>query len=77
LELPDLSLLAGRFSVVAHLLDEHGVHRYHERALGSPLTVTHSGHDLGLVRLAHRWHGIDVPASLIPDSPQVVQEESA
>jgi len=77
LELPDLSLLAGRFSVMAHLLDEHGVHRYHERALATPLTVTHSGHDLGLVRLTHRWHGIDAPASLVQDSSKIVQEESA
>jgi hypothetical protein len=62
---------------MAHLLDEHGVHRYHERVLDTPLTVTHSGHDLGLVRLAHRWHGIDAPASLVPDTSNVVQEEPA
>jgi lipopolysaccharide transport system ATP-binding protein len=80
LELPDLSLLAGRFTVVAHLLDEHGVHRFHERALPAPLIVTHSGHDLGLVRLAHRWHGVDVPGSLVPDNSKVskvAQEEGA
>ncbi len=66
LELPDLALLAGQFSVVAHLLDEHGVHRFHELALPQPLVVTHSGQDLGLVRLAHRWHQIDACVEDLP-----------
>jgi len=78
LELPDLSLLAGRFTLVAHLLDEHGVHRFHEHALPTDLTVTHSGHDLGLVRLAHQWHAINNGESPSPElSPPTQRRASA
>ncbi len=56
LELPELALLAGSFRVLAHLFDEHGVHRFHELPLRSDLVVTARGRELGLVRLAHHWH---------------------
>ncbi|MDA0948954.1 MAG: hypothetical protein O2799_10550, partial [Planctomycetota bacterium] len=55
LRLPALPLLAGRFTVVAHLLDEAGVHRHHERAIERELLVLQESADLGLVRLPHAW----------------------
>ncbi len=55
LRLPGLPLLAGRFTVVAHLLDEAGVHRHHERAAERELLVLQERGDLGLVRIPHAW----------------------
>ena len=55
LHVPQVPLLAGRFTLVAHLLDEAGVHRHHERAAERELLVVQAGPELGLVRLPHAW----------------------
>ena len=41
--------------MIAHLLDEHGVHRFHEQALTYPLVVRNDTREVGLVRLTHEW----------------------
>jgi lipopolysaccharide transport system ATP-binding protein len=63
LSLPDVALLSGSFLVVAHLFDEHGVHRYEERALDERLVVASPTREVGLVRLAHAWRCEDAPAA--------------
>ena len=55
LRIPQVPLLAGRFTLVAHLLDEAGVHRHHERAAERELLVLQAGPELGLVQLPHAW----------------------
>lgn len=55
LHLPHVALLAGSFTVIAHLFDEHGVHRFHEHALTYPLVVRNDTREVGLVRLTHDW----------------------
>jgi lipopolysaccharide transport system ATP-binding protein len=54
LTFPDMALLPGSYRVRAHALDPEGVRLFDhvERAL----TVTGTTRELGLVRLAHRWH---------------------
>jgi lipopolysaccharide transport system ATP-binding protein len=59
LTLPRLSLLAGRFQVVAHLFDERGVHRHHERAADAELVVRAATREVGLVRLEHAWRVVE------------------
>ncbi|MCE9593529.1 MAG: ATP-binding cassette domain-containing protein [Planctomycetes bacterium] len=55
LELEQLPLLAGQFTVLVVLFDGDGVHRHHEYALDRPLTVRARTKELGLVRVPHRW----------------------
>tara|TARA_R110002126_G_scaffold11114_33_gene50536 strand:+ start:11210 stop:12415 length:1206 start_codon:yes stop_codon:yes gene_type:complete len=55
LRIPSLELLAGRFTIVAHLLDASGVHRHHERAPKHDLVVQGGGQEVGVVRLVHTW----------------------
>jgi lipopolysaccharide transport system ATP-binding protein len=63
LSLPDVALLSGSFLVVAHLFDEHGVHRYDDRALDDRLVVKSPSREVGLVRLAHAWRCEDAPVA--------------
>jgi lipopolysaccharide transport system ATP-binding protein len=55
LELEQLPLLAGQFTVLVVLFDGDGVHRHHEFTLDRPLTVRARTKELGLVRIPHRW----------------------
>jgi len=55
LHLPELSLLAGSFTVTVYLFDEHGVVRLDEYVLPQDVVVTNDSREVGLVRLAHTW----------------------
>ena len=55
LHLDGLSLLSGEFTVPIWLLDENGVHRFHERPANDNLIVQNRTRDLGLFLQRHRW----------------------
>jgi lipopolysaccharide transport system ATP-binding protein len=54
LALPGLALLPGRYLVAVWLLDEHGVHRYHEWP-GTPITVRGATREYGLYAPPRAW----------------------
>ncbi len=55
LELPDLRLSEGEYTIVAYLFDEHGVHMYDHRQVSRNLLVRLDQNHPGLVRLHHRF----------------------
>jgi ABC-type polysaccharide/polyol phosphate transport system ATPase subunit len=55
LELPELPIVKGSFSLYVFLLDERGLHVYDQRLLAGAFSVADSGYHFGLVRLPHRW----------------------
>ncbi len=54
-ELPDLRLNEGEYTVVGYLFDEHGVHMYDHRQVEKNVLVTLDVNMPGLVRLHHRF----------------------
>ena len=57
LKIPALPLLQGEYAVVAHILDEAGVHCYHSKE-SSPFSIrpTESWqNEMGILRLRHQW----------------------
>ena len=64
--LPSLELLSGEFVVPIWLLDENGVHRFHERPAALNLIVKNRTKAVGLFRHEHEWIVEPFPA----DSPQ-------
>ncbi|MEO0480510.1 MAG: ABC transporter ATP-binding protein [Planctomycetota bacterium] len=55
LKLPDLRLLSGEFVVPVWLLDDNGVHRYHEVAASQNLIVKNRTKELGLYHTDREW----------------------
>ena len=53
--LPDLRLLSGEFVVPVWLLDNNGVHRYHEVAASQNLIVKNRTKELGLYHTDREW----------------------
>jgi ABC-type polysaccharide/polyol phosphate transport system ATPase subunit len=53
--MPNVKLLSGEFVVPVWLLDQHGVHRFHERPAEKNLIVQNRTKDLGLFLQDHEW----------------------
>ncbi len=55
LRLPGLRLLSGEFVVFVWLMDERGVHRYHQALAPRNLVVMNRGKEVGLFLQEHEW----------------------
>lgn len=55
LEVPELPLLSGTFSIQVYLLDEEALHVYDERKLRGSLEVESASYLVGLIETEHRW----------------------
>ena len=55
LRIDNIRLLSGEFTLPIWLLDEQGVHRFHERPANDTLVVQNRTKDLGLFMQEHRW----------------------
>jgi ABC-type polysaccharide/polyol phosphate transport system ATPase subunit len=55
LHLDNLRLLSGEYNLPVWLLDERGIHRFHERPVEQKLVVQNRTKDLGLFLQDHRW----------------------
>jgi ABC-type polysaccharide/polyol phosphate transport system ATPase subunit len=55
LELPDIRLSEGEYTVVGYLFDEHGVHMFDHRQFERNLLISLDQNHPGLVRLHHRF----------------------
>jgi lipopolysaccharide transport system ATP-binding protein len=55
LTLKNLRLLSGEYNLPVWLLDERGVHRFHERPVEQKLVVQNRTRDLGLFLQDHEW----------------------
>ena len=53
--LPDIKLLSGEFIVPIWLLDEKGVHRFHELPCTQNLVIQNRDKELGLFLTERRW----------------------
>jgi len=56
LELPELPLAKGNFSLAVFLLDEQGLHVYDQRLVPEAFAVLSPQFVPGLVEIAHAWH---------------------
>ena len=65
LELPELPLLKGEFTLYVFLLDGAGLHIYDQRILPHALAVENPSYRFGLVTIPHRFTVLQ-PASAAP-----------
>jgi lipopolysaccharide transport system ATP-binding protein len=57
LELPDLQITKGRFTIYAFLLDGAGLHIYDRQILADAFAVESPRYSIGLAEFPHRWSG--------------------
>ncbi len=57
LELPDLQIIKGRFTIYAFLLDGAGLHIYDRQILSDAFAVESPRYAIGLAHFPHRWSG--------------------
>ncbi len=62
LELPDLQIIKGRFTIYAFLLDGAGLHIYDRQILADAFAVESPRYAIGLAHFPHRWSGGAAPA---------------
>lgn len=55
LNLPNLPLVKGEFTIYAYLLDEAGLHVYDQSIVPSAFVVENPDYDFGVVRMEHHW----------------------
>ena len=55
LEVPEVPLVKGEFSLYVFLLDETGLHIHDQRILQRAFRVEASGYHFGMVRIPHEW----------------------
>lgn len=55
LELPELPIVSGEFSVFVFLLDESGLHVHDQKLLDGAFRVESETYEIGLIRVNHRW----------------------
>jgi ABC-type polysaccharide/polyol phosphate transport system ATPase subunit len=55
LEVPELPLVKGEFSLYVFLLDETGLHIHDQRILQRAFRVEASGYHFGMLRIPHEW----------------------
>ena len=55
LQIPELPLIKGEFSLYVYLLDETGLHVYDQEFLPAAFSVASSSYRFGLMEVAHRW----------------------
>ena len=53
--LPNIRLLSGEFVIPVWLLDEKGVHRFHERPTKENLVIQNRNKELGLFLADREW----------------------
>ena len=63
LELPDLQIIKGRFTIYAFLLDGAGLHIYDRQILADAFAVESPRYAIGLVPFKHSWSGGAAPAA--------------
>ena len=68
LTIPNIKLLSGQFLVPVWLLDENGVHRYHEFIVPENLVVRTITRTVGLFQIDHSWGASDRPRPLLAES---------
>ncbi len=61
LRFPALPLMSGEYAISVFLLDDHGVHFYHQREREFTFQVVQNVQALGLCHLEHRWE-VEVPS---------------
>ena len=62
LELPDLQIIKGRFTIYAFLLDGAGLHIFDRQILNDAFAVESPRYAIGLAHFPHRWSGGSVTA---------------
>jgi lipopolysaccharide transport system ATP-binding protein len=66
LEIPELPILKGEFSVYVFLLDEAGLHVFDQRVLVGALHVESPDYRIGLVAVGHRWRDLAAAGATAP-----------
>ncbi|MCB1035323.1 MAG: Wzt carbohydrate-binding domain-containing protein, partial [Acidobacteria bacterium] len=67
LELPELPLISGEFSVYVYVTDEHALHVYDRKIIKNAFEVVGDDFEVGLLRIPHRWGSSEaVAASPLP-----------
>ena len=66
LELPDLQIIKGRFTIYAFLLDRAGLHIFDRQILADAFAVESPSYAIGLAHFPHRWSGGSAGAAAVP-----------
>ncbi|MFT5289412.1 MAG: lipopolysaccharide transport system ATP-binding protein [Planctomycetota bacterium] len=74
LKVPSVKLLSGQFMVPIWLLDENGVHRYHEYLVPENLVVRTNTRAVGLFSIDHEW---ETSEHALPKSKKKALAEAA
>jgi ABC-type polysaccharide/polyol phosphate transport system ATPase subunit len=68
LEVPDLQLIKGQFTIYVFLLDGHGLHVFDRAIERNAVSVESARYSIGLLKLPHRWQS----AAELPGAEQAV-----
>jgi lipopolysaccharide transport system ATP-binding protein len=55
LEVPELPLIKGEFTVYIFLLDEEGLHVYDTKIMQDAFEMEQDGYEVGLIGVEHGW----------------------
>ncbi len=55
LELPEMPLIKGEYTVYVYLMDEHNLHPFDTKVLPSAFVIENAAYEIGLVKAEHRW----------------------
>ncbi len=73
LEIPDLQIIKGRFSIYAFLVDDTGLHIFDRQILADAFAVESPRYEIGLAHFPHRWSGGSAEAADV--HPEKVHQE--
>ncbi len=55
LELPEMPLIKGEYTVYVYLMDEHNLHPFDTKVLSGAFVIENADYEIGLVKAEHRW----------------------
>lgn len=71
LELPELQIVKGRFTLYVFLLDGVGLHIYDRQILADAFAIESPSYTIGLVHLPHRWSSIPASEGAAPPETSI------
>ena len=55
LELPEMPLIKGEYTVYVYLMDEHNLHPFDTRIVQGAFVIDNAAYEIGLIKAEHRW----------------------
>jgi lipopolysaccharide transport system ATP-binding protein len=71
LDLPELPMLKGEYSLYVFLVDEEALHNYDSKVVHGAFEVAAEGYRFGLIHIPHQWRTENGPGAVVPLSTTV------